>query len=193
MRKSGLFLFAVLLALFLLNACSEDNPDTTRVTDYYSGLTKMTVQAAVSAEYSGYAVDFELSFVLDDQGKSFVEVKKPEEIAGIKVFLNNGEKTLNFAGMTVDVGTPEETVISPVEVLPELLRVWQDGIIFEQGKEKVSGTDCVMITYKSNKGNVEVLYRTWFDAESLKPVQADIYADGNKKMSCIFLIAENFK
>jgi outer membrane lipoprotein-sorting protein len=193
MRKVSAFALLFLLLFAVMAGCSVKTDSAERVSEYYSGLSSMTVDASVKAEYEDYAVDFELKFSYDSQGKSTVEVKKPVEIEGVKVVIGEDKTTLDYDGASLDVGVPEDTVISPAAVLPELLRVWSRGIVFEQGKEKVGGTDCLLISYQSKHNETEVLYRTWFDASNLKPLKADVFADGDKKISCEFLIAENFK
>jgi outer membrane lipoprotein-sorting protein len=193
MKKVFILITAVVFAFSLFSGCSGKSDAAARVTEYYSGLSTMAVQAAVTAEYTDYAVDFELNFSYDSQGDSIVEVKKPVEIAGVKAVIEDDKTTLKYDGASLDIGIPEDTVISPAAVLPELLRVWSRGIVFEQGKENIGGTDCLLITYKSTHNETELLYRTWFDANNLKPLKADVFADGKKKISCEFLIADNFK
>jgi len=194
LRKARFILLPVLMFLLISVAgCSSGPEAAARVSEFYSGLSAMELQAALTAEFSDYAVDFELQFSYDSQGESYVKVKKPVEIEGVRIKFDDNGTTLEYEGASLEVGAPEETVISPAAVLPELLRVWSEGIVSEQGTEKIDGTDCFRLTYRSKKNDTEILFRTWFDQSSLKPLKADIFTDGKKKISCEFLLAENFK
>lgn len=188
-----LFLIAFAIALFSFSGCSNKENASSRVTAYYSGLTTMSLQAALTAEYTDYSVDFELSFDYDTGGKSRIKVIKPMEIEGITVRFSEDKTVLDYDGISLEVGLPEDTVLSPAAALPDLFRVWCGGVIFEQGSEKIDGTDCLLLTYKINHNETEILYRTWFDAGNLKPIRADIFKDGTQQIRCEFLLAENFK
>jgi outer membrane lipoprotein-sorting protein len=187
-----LLFFNIVFGLVLIG-CSDNVDNGTRVADYYSGLSTMNVLADINANFGDYFVDFQLEFKYNAQGESIIEVKKPSEIEGVKVRFVDDEIILDYEGVSLEMGPSENSAISPVGALPELLRVWRDGMVSDQGHEKVDGTDCIYISHKATRDSVEIQYCTWFDAESLKPIKAEINEDGHRKILCTYLIAEKFE
>jgi outer membrane lipoprotein-sorting protein len=197
MRDLRLFFFslgilAYGLLIFACQGCLSRDDSALRVKEYYSGLSSMKLLAAVSADYGDYTADFELAFSFDSEGESRVEVKKPAEIEGVKVLFGENGVSLEYEGVSLELARPEDTIVSPAAVLPELFHVWSDGVVSEYGSEKVGDTDCLRIAYKSGQDENEILYLTWFNGTDLKPLKAEIFAEGKKKIDCEFLIAENF-
>ena len=195
MKKVMPKILPVLAILFLaVSGCSAEGDGLAEhVKEYYSGLSSMDLQASVTAEFSDYAFDFELKFSYDSQGESFIEVRKPVEIEGVRVKFDSNGTYLEYDGASLQVGDTEAMPVSPAAVMPELLRVWSEGIVVEQGAEKVDGADCIRLAFSSEKNDLKLLFRTWFERSSLKPLKADIFADGKKIIDCEFLLAENFK
>lgn len=187
-----ILLIALLFAIACIGCRSADET-ATRVADYYSGITEMTEQAVITAEFEDYTVDFELEFQYNAHEGSTVHVRKPAEIEDVRVLFDEEGVRLEYTGASLEVGIPEDIVIAPVAVLPELFRIWSSGIVYEQGSERIENTECLLMTYRSDHNETEILYRTWFDAETLKPVLAEVYRDGTRVIRAEFLIAENFR
>lgn len=186
--------FIILCIIVTVTGCSTPNSDSAfRVSDYYSGLTTMNVLVGMTAEFDDYSVDFELVFKYNSQGQSFIEVKKPDEIEGVRVMFQDDGIELEYEGVSLETGLSEASAVSPVGALPELLRVWIGGIVSEQGKERIDGNECLLITHTATRNGAELQYNTWFDAESLKPIKAEIYENGYRKIICDFLIADKFE
>lgn len=190
----ALFLLILLWLCVFVTGCSASNYDSApHISDYYSGLTKMNVLASMTAEFDEYSVDFELGFQYDSQGESRIEVRKPDEIKGIQVVFTEDGIELLYEGVSLETGLSEASAISPVGALPELLRVWIGGTVSEQGRDRIDGNETLMITHTATRNGVELQYNTWFDAESLKPVKAEIFENGYRKITCDFLIADKFE
>ena len=191
-RRTLTFLLSGIF-ITILTGCSTAQNNEMRVSEYYSGLSTMNVLANVNADFEDYFVDFQLEFKYNAQGESFIGVKKPSEIEGVKVFFDDDEVILNYEGVSLEMDLSGSSVISPVGALPELLRVWRNGIVSEEGSEKIDGTDCIIITHTASQNGIDVQYSTWFDSENLKPIKAEIYENGYRKIQCAFLIAEKFE
>jgi hypothetical protein len=188
-----LLLSSIFFILMVLTGCSSSSDNVARVSEYYSGLTTMKVLTDVRADFDDYFVDFQLEFDYNALGRSVIEVKKPSEIEGVEVVFGDDEITLNYDGVSLEMGHYSHSALSPVGAIPELLRVWQDGMVSEQGIEKIDGTECIFILHKSSANGVEVQYSTWFDNNSLKPIKAEIAVDGIRKIQCEYLIAGKFE
>ena len=193
MRRLFLLIALLFISLFA-GSCSTSSDDiASRVSDYYSGLTTMNVLVDMTAEFDDYSVDFELGFQYNANGQSYIEVRKPDEIKGIRVLFRDDGIDIEYEGVSLETELSENSSISPAGALPELLRVWIGGMASEQGKERIDGIDFLMVTHTATRNGVELQYNTWFDAENLKPVKAEIFENGYRKICCDFLIAEKFE
>ncbi len=168
--------------LLLLTSCGEEESTDAKISEFFSGLTNMTAKAVIEAEYSDYVIEYELEFVYSPE-QSRVTVLSPAEIEGIVVSFEGDKVSVEYDGASFETGIPEETGTSPAAFLPELMRVWQSGIPEECGKEKLDGAECLTVAYRVDS---ELLYKTWFDIQSFKPVKAELFNNDVRTLACEF-------
>lgn len=180
-----MLLCAILIGLF---GCSAEGTLGPSVSDYYSGLETYFAQTNVTAHYSDYSVDFVLDFRYDAHKGSTVTVAGPEEIAGVEAHFADSSMTASFEGAAIEFGDPSEILLSPMAILPELFRVWSDGVVIEQGFDRLDRMETIFLTHQAGTGEGELLLKTWFDRNTYQPIQSEIYQDQQLKMQCTFLI-----
>ena len=179
---------ALLLVLFcLLSGCSGGTTEGD-ISGLYEGMEHMTAKALVTADFTDYSVAFGFDYTYggeDGVGDSLV-LTAPEEICGVRVSVSGDGSKIEYDGISVEAGSPVDSGISAVLFLPELVRQWRTGVIYEQGSERLSGTDCLLVTHRTGIEAGELLYRTWFDSEELKPVCAELIFQGRRTIYCEF-------
>jgi outer membrane lipoprotein-sorting protein len=182
--RGGVAVLALVM-LFTLQGCSE-TPEYEGISEFYSGLESMTAKAEVVADFADYATSFELDYSYDGENKSAVSVLSPEEISGVRVIMEESSSRIEYGDVSIEAGDAGALGLSPVAAIPELMRLWRGGIVSESGKEKLDETDCVTVTYKTEYDGEELLCRTWFDAETYKPVTASVFFKGRVTLTCNF-------
>ncbi len=187
MKKLFSYIF---IAVILLNSygCSGENTNAPDISEYYSGLSSFEAKAVVTAHYSDYTVDFTLMFSYDSEVGSTVAVENPTELEGISASFDGDALLVGYDGAFIETGVPDPDSVPPIASLPQLFRVWSDGVVDEQGKERISDTDYIIITHKSDSGAADITYRTWFLTDSLLPYKAKILKNGQTKIQCEFLL-----
>ena len=101
----------------------------------------------------------------------------PENLAGISATLEGETLTLSYDDISLDAGSYSAASISPVAALPKLMAAAATGYLTEQSEETVSDRPCLRLAFDLSEDE-ETLYTTWFDQETLLPLQSEISADG---------------
>ena len=181
MKRAYFLCIMLLLSLFSCTAEEQKISDGDRVSEYFSGLDNLSMTANVTAQFTEYSVDFAL-FASFSGAKGSVKVLEPAHIEGISVLSDEDGTEIEYDGAAFEVGELEQSGISPALVLPELLRLWRGGGVSESCREKLDGTECVVLSYVAG----ELFYRTWFHMEALEPLRAEIIYNGTRTMICAF-------
>ncbi len=171
-------LLPVVLMLMLCACESAAPPVRESVAEFWQRTGSVSAEVAVRAEFDDYAVDFRMDCAYSD-GRCSVTVTEPAEIGGVEILVEENGLTVEYAGSSIEAG---EGGISPATVFAELVRVWKNGYISENGTEKDDGQKLISTVHSS--GQYE--YRTLFSAESFAPISAEIYLDGKRIISCTF-------
>lgn len=163
-----------ILPLLLLFGCSFSRTaetDEAGIRAKYEELTTWNVRAEVSAEFPGYVSTYLLDFSHQTDGESRITVLEPETVLGITVKLD-GETPILTVGET-RLETGDLGGISPVTVLPRLLRLWK-RYASEIETVKENGADCLLTVHEEE----DLVYRTLFSRETYAPIRAEVFRAG---------------
>lgn len=175
MRKA--LLFAPMLML-LLTACGggEEKDVAASLQQQYAAVSAATLEADVTCHYEGEERTYTLLCAYTPE-KSNITVLSPENLAGISATLEGETLTLSYDDISLDAGSYSAASISPVAALPKLMAAAATGYLTEQSEETVSDRPCLRLAFDLSEDE-ETLYTTWFDQETLLPLQSEISADG---------------
>lgn len=175
MRKA--LLFAPMLML-LLTACGGGGEKDTAAAlqQQYAAVSAATLEADVTCHYEGEERTYTLLCAYTPE-KSNITVLSPENLAGISATLEGETLTLSYDDISLDAGSYSAASISPVAALPKLMTAAAAGYLTEQSEETVSDRPCLRLTFDLSEDE-ETLYTTWFDQETLLPLQSEISVDG---------------
>ena len=175
MRKA--LLFAPMLML-LLTACGGggEKDVAASLQQQYAAVSAATLEADVTCHYEGEERTYTLLCAYTPE-KSNITVLSPENLAGISATLEGETLTLSYDDISLDAGSYSAASISPVAALPKLMAAAATGYLTEQSEETVSDRPCLRLAFVLSEDE-ETLYTTWFDQETLLPLQSEISADG---------------
>ena len=175
MRKA--LLFAPMLML-LLTACGGggEKDVAASLQQQYAAVSAATLEADVTCHYEGEERTYTLLCAYTPE-KSNITVLSPENLAGISATLEGDTLTLSYDDISLDAGSYSAASISPVAALPKLMAAAATGYLTEQSEETVSDRPCLRLAFDLSEDE-ETLYTTWFDQETLLPLQSEISADG---------------
>jgi hypothetical protein len=178
----------------LLSGCagggSREHRAILDVRAHYLALESVDLTADVTADYGGRVYDYQLCYV--GGGKSGeLTVLKPENIAGMGVSIDKsvygGAVKLRYEGAELDTGAVAGADISPVGAFPLMITSWRDGYILASWREEHGGVDCIAAEIRLSEAGLSE--RVWFDAATFAPVQADLYSDGFRVITAVFVTA----
>lgn len=175
MRKA--LLFAPMLML-LLTACGgggEKDP-AAALQQQYAAVAEATMEADVTCHYEGEERTYTLLCAYTP-AKSTITVLAPDNLAGISATLEGEELTLSYEDISLDAGSYSAAAVSPVAALPKLMTAAASGYLTEQSEETVGERPCLRLTFDLSEEEGAV-YTTWFDQETLLPMQSEISVDG---------------
>jgi hypothetical protein len=150
------------------------------IKDNFRGAAEIVAAAEIIADYEDSVFEFKVKYTgAADMGT--VEILAPEQIAGIKARVDFPECYLEYDGASIEAGPLTGDGLSPVQTLPVLLGQWTDGYAETAGFEKLGDAEAFVMETRITDAASQ---KTWFDAETLLPMRAEIYNGGRMVVVC---------
>ncbi len=165
MKRIALIVLAI--SLLMLSGCSHSEEKA--FTQFAAELAKadtVSFKGHVTAEYSVLSASFDLAFTEHD-GEAEIEVLKPDIVSGVKARVKDGETSLEYEGMMLDIGNVGDTWLSPMSSLPIMFRAMKDAHLDLAWDE-----DDMLVVRLVPEDDMTVTI--WLDAESRTPKNAEI-------------------
>jgi len=147
----------------------------------YAEAQTVKTDVDVTADYGERVYVFTLACTVDDNGGT-IEVKSPENIAGLTAKLSEDGSQLIYDGVAFDTGPLTDEGLSPVEAVPQLIAAWRRGSISECYAEKNDGGRSIVIQTPFGTAATQ---KTWF-SEKGEPMRSEITYQGTTVLTCIF-------
>lgn len=183
-------LMCVLMILAVLaTGCTPGAADggnvADRIREHYAALTEADYRATLRTDFGDRVLDFTVEYAQKPDG-GHMKVTAPEIIAGIEANLAPNGVTLQYDGAVLELGALPGTGLSPMESLPFIIGQWAKGYVTQTGSEKRAGRTLLMLTTRVTQGSIPLDTATWFDEETLKPVNAELSVNGLLTVSAFF-------
>ena len=176
-------LLALMIMLTLLTACSPTKNNTDKMaeirTDFIAA-ERIELTAAITADYGARVYDFRVKYTGSSQSGK-IEILAPESIAGITAEVDISGITLSYDGARMETG--RISGLSPAEAIPTLIACWQQGIVKLLAEETLDSIDTLSMESDITE---TVRVKTWFDANALLPLRAEISENGKTVIQCEF-------
>ena len=165
MKRIALIVLAI--SLLLLSGCSHS--EEKEFAEFAAQLAKadtVSFNGHVTAEYSALSAQFDLAFTEHD-GESEIEVLKPDIVSGVKARVKDGETSLEYEGLMLDIGNVGDTWLSPMSSLPVFFRAMKDAHLDLAWDE-----DDMLVVRLVPEDDITVT--VWIDSDSNTPKNAEI-------------------
>ena len=125
---------------------------------------------------------FDCTLVCSDRaGAVSIEVTAPENVAGVRVRIENGESVLEYGEITLGIGAAGRYGISPVSAVSLLSDALRGGFLRRCWSERDGARELLAAEiYVTDEAALTV----WFDAETLDPIHAEFAQDGRTVLRC---------
>lgn len=169
----------------LLCACSSKNSGEELAMDIRTMMLEaecLDITANVTADYGERVFEFTFRYTGGAQ-EGTLEITQPDTIAGLRANVSVSGGTLEFDGAVLDTGAVTKDGLSPAQCIPVLISQWQSGYISGCNFEKLGDSETLAVTTDIS---VAISERTWFDANTMLPIKAELYEDGVMVIDCRF-------
>ena len=168
--------------VFVLCACKVTDK-AEKISQEFSNAQKIVVTADIRADYGDKVFDFKITCT-DTYEETAIEIRKPDELAGITAVCTDDGYELEYEGANfVTTGVLTRNGLSPAEALPCLIDMWRNGYVTGASEEMYGGEKTVVLDAHITE---RVTQRTWFDGETLLPIRSEIAQDGVCVITCEF-------
>ncbi|MBR5381888.1 MAG: hypothetical protein IK136_04635 [Oscillospiraceae bacterium] len=172
-----LLVLTITAAAILLSSCAvggntESAAQAVRRT--FSEAESVRMNMTLTADYGEKVYEFKVRWTgTEENGR--LEVLSPESVAGLTAVLDERGGRLIYDGAAFETGGLFGDGLSPAEAAPLMLGAWKSGYAVERSSESVDGEKTAALTYELSGGD---RLKTWFDAETLLPLRAEITENG---------------
>lgn len=187
-------LFALIpMIVLLLTSCGPADGKkgeslALRVRTQATEASSCRMKADVTADYGDRVYGYTLDYQWNAEGDSRITVEAPETIRGITAVIHQGEVRLTYEETELETGALDKNGLAPLDALPALLRMCQEGYIAQADLEDWGEILAVRVTYgEADTSAVDaVQYRLWFSLETEQPVYGEILSGGQVILQCTF-------
>ena len=174
-----------LIPLILFSSCSEATVSPLSLSEELEKVTSANYTVEITASFPKTEEKFTLGYTYERNGESRGTVILPDIVSGVSFTVRDDLTALEFDGMRLETGRFSESGISPFTALRHLMNSWRSFESTE--KTRIFGSDAYLAISRS--GDLEA--RTWFSRDSILPLYAELYLDGERIIQCNFKGAEH--
>lgn len=138
---------------------------------------------SVTADHGGYTSKYRLKQTYSADAQTLT-VLAPSELAGLSVTVREDGTVFEYAGAVIDTGILNFTELSPLSVLPAVVRQWKEGVLGEASPETLDGVRAVSAVFDTAVSGTELVFRSWFTEDGLVPLKTEIYRENQMIMIC---------
>jgi outer membrane lipoprotein-sorting protein len=180
-------LISVLMILLLTASCGPGGADAgERVREHYAALGEVNYNVTLRTDFGDRVLDFGVEYVHKPGGGGRMKVLSPDLIAGIEAEIGADGVSLLYDGLMLELGALPGTGLSPMESLPFIVSQWSGGYVTQTGAEKRAGRPLITVTTRQTRDSSALEVRTWFDAGTMEPLNAELYVNGFLTVTAIF-------
>jgi len=179
--------FAIVILVFSAVSCGNDKSNSQAEKAVLALRAKMTksesvsLKAAVRADYGERLYDFVLTFDGGPDDGS-ITILKPDLVSGVKAHISDGGSTLVWDDASLELGDLSGD-LSPMSAVGLLITEWQQGYI--ESRSVYETKDGEFLTIRTTRAG-DVAIESVFDAETLQPLSAEIWAEGSRVLTVVF-------
>lgn len=185
-------LCALMMILILpLAACggegeNEAEETLSAVRGQYLEMTGCSGHADLTADYGRRVYGYGVDFTWQREGETLLTITAPEIVAGTTARINAGETALEYDGVMLETGPLNEEGLSPVDVLPALLRYAREGFAAECSLEEAEQARRLRVLCRDpeREPGTGTEAELWFDPETGALLRGEVSQEGCTVIQC---------
>lgn len=171
-------LFALMISLLLLSACSTGAQDEERLSQFRMDCAQAE-SIAFTAVLTADLGDTVESYTVDcaaGAAETILTLRSPEMLAGIQATVTAGELALTYEGVVLGAGQITQEGLTPVSAIPAALEAIASGHLLSLWREDLDEVACIAAELSVTDATTLRLYVTEAD---FVPVYFELY-DGEQ-------------
>lgn len=177
----------LMLSLWLLCGCSGTEVEAEDISEYYGGLSVVTLEADITVN-SGVLAEYGILFTRTEEGDC-VEITSPESLVGVRANILPDKAEIEYEGMAMETLLPGISGFVPADAVSGLLNDLEEGIPEACGIAELEGRKTVALTYVQELEGMTARKLVWLDGASYTPMRAEFYLD---ELMVMEVCIENF-
>ena len=173
----------LMIISLLLGGCRENDKlqrELDGAREEWAAANSLSFTASVTAELSDSVFECVLECTKSEE-TLVVEIKSPENIAGIRARLSEGKTELEYDGLILAVGDPMKGEISPLSAMPIIMQALTEGHAMRIWPERDGEQEMLCAEVYVSESDCAKL---WFDRENCNFVHAELVSDGRAVVKC---------
>ena len=178
--------YMIVLALVVLTGCRASAPGAAAVQAHYAELAGFTAHIKVIFDLDQAVMEYEMDYTYHKDDPDAFTITAPESLAGIGgtiAGVDSAQFSLQYDGMELDDAMPQRAGLTPADGLFCLLADLRSAEPVQQWSETVEGVKLLVLKYEEAREKETVEKQVWLTADGLRPVCAELYADGRCVLS----------
>lgn len=171
---------ALAAALCLMTGCSGSETGFDRVSDFYSDLPAVTLEADITTT-GGTVICYGILFTRTEEGDA-VTILSPESLSGITARILPGKAEVTYDDVYVETLLPSIPGFVPADAVTGIIKDLGAGIPASCGTSEVEGQKALMFTFEDEQEGMTVEKTVWVGAEDLRMLKAEFFLDGTMIM-----------
>ncbi len=166
----------ILLVLGCLGGCTQVGVDPQMVSEYYSGLQAVTIEADILVN-SGVLAEYGILFARTAETGDRVEILRPESLAGVRANILPDKAEVEYDGMAIETLLPGISGFVPADALSGVLDDLAEGVPEYYGEETLDGRAAIVLSYLRELEGQTARKLVWVDKADYRLLRAEFYLD----------------
>ena len=148
----------------------------------------MTVK--ILSDFGDSALEYQVNYEYNKEDNDLLTVTAPASIEGVQVEISGDyadEFTIQYQDAQMVIGGDNIAGLTPVDAVADLMYDLRTGEPSEVGKDTVDGIQTVSLHYETVDQQPHIEKTVWLNPQSLAPVCAELYCDGQKQLTLVFM------
>lgn len=177
----------VLLALCLSGCGKSVPPAGETVRGHFEDLQAAQMQVKILCDFGQSALEYRVDYEYNKEDNDLLTVTEPQSIAGVQVEIAGQQDfTLQYQDAALEFGRDAVSGLTPVDAIAALLYDLYTGEPTEIGKDTIDGVQAVSLHYETMDVCPEISKTVWLEPNTMTPLCAELYCDGQKRMTLFF-------
>ena len=156
---------------------------------HFSALPRAQMSVKILSNLGESALEYQVEYEYNKGDNDILTVTAPESLSGVRLTISGdtpGGFTLQYADAVLDFQMDGPAGMTPADAIAALFSDLAEGEPTETAAETLDGVRAVSLKYETMDKSPALAKTVWLRASDCAPVCAELYQDGEKKLSLFF-------